>query len=268
MARYNDIDMDNWKDYSDILTESLWLIDKRDNSGAHSGFYHGNFVPQIPNQLFRRYTKQGDWVLDPFMGSGTSLIEAQKLGRNSIGIELQQSVADEVRTRLDSFKTTAFCNTEAAVCINVGNSQTIDVGRILASQNIKKVQFVILHPPYWDIIHFSKEADDLSNCPTLATFLDALGQVVDNVCAYLENGRYCAVVIGDKYAKGEVIPLGFYSMGLFLGRGYKLKGIIVKNFGETKGKGVNTSIWRYRALANDFYVFKHEYIFVFKKQVA
>lgn len=104
MAKYNDLDMSCWKQYDDIYTDTLWIIDKRDNSGAHSGAYHGNFVPQIPNQLFRRYTKKGDWILDPFMGSGTSLIEAQRLGRNSIGIELQEEVAKDAYQRIFSEK--------------------------------------------------------------------------------------------------------------------------------------------------------------------
>lgn len=51
MARYNDLDPKKWKEYKDINIDSLWIIDRRDNSGVHSGDYHGNFVPQLPRQL-------------------------------------------------------------------------------------------------------------------------------------------------------------------------------------------------------------------------
>ncbi|MBN1638865.1 MAG: site-specific DNA-methyltransferase, partial [Ignavibacteriales bacterium] len=90
-SEINDFNLNRWKEYTDIITDSLWLLDKRDSSGVHNAGYWGNFIPQIPNQLLRRYTKKGDWVLDTFLGSGTTLIECRRLGRNGIGIELQQN---------------------------------------------------------------------------------------------------------------------------------------------------------------------------------
>lgn len=260
MSKYNDIDMSKWKDYSDIFTDSLWIIEKRDNSGAHSGDYHGNFVPQIPHQLFTRYTKKGDWILDPFMGSGTSLIEAQRMGRNSIGIELQETVAKEAADRMATER-----NDKCKAIPFIGNSRTGNVEKLLQSVGINKVQFVIMHPPYWDIVKFSDNPEDLSNTATLEDFLRAFGEVVDNTTKVLDKNRYCAVVIGDKYANSRIVPLGFHCMNLFTERGFILKAILVKNFDETKGKANKQGIWRYRALASDFYIFKHEYIFVFKK---
>ena len=260
MSNYNDIDINCWKDYDDIETDSLWIIDKRDNSGVHVGDYHGNFVPQIPHQLFSRYTKKGDWILDPFMGSGTSLIEAQRMKRNAVGIELQQSVIDNAAKRIAEEE-----NGYSKIVQICGDSSSINLKPVLDSVGIKKVQFVIFHPPYWDIIKFSENLADLSNCVTLEDFKNSFGKVIDNTTAYLEKNRYCAVVIGDKYANRQVIPLGFHCMNIFLEKGFWLKAILVKNFGETKGKSNRQAIWRYRALKSDFYIFKHEYIFVFKK---
>jgi DNA modification methylase len=44
-----------------------------------------------------RYTKKEDWVVDPFVGSGTTLIECRRLGRNGIGIELNPQAAKEAK---------------------------------------------------------------------------------------------------------------------------------------------------------------------------
>lgn len=260
MSKYNDIDMGCWKDYSEVKTDSLWLIERRDNSGVHVGDYHGNFVPQIPRQLFTRYTKKGDWILDPFLGSGTSLIEAQRMKRNAVGIELQKKVLEETAEKILQER-----NSESKMIFLCGDSSSVDMKSVLDSVGVKKFQFIIFHPPYWDIIKFSKDPQDLSNCSNLEDFKNSFGKIIDNTTKFLEKNRHCACVIGDKYADSQVVPLGFYCMNLFIERNFLLKAIIVKNFGETKGKDGQQKLWRYRALRSDFFVFKHEYIFIFKK---
>ncbi|RFM24610.1 MAG: DNA methyltransferase, partial [Candidatus Thermochlorobacter aerophilum] len=44
-SKINDLNLNRWKEYNDILTESLWILDKRDKSGAHNAGYWGNFIP-------------------------------------------------------------------------------------------------------------------------------------------------------------------------------------------------------------------------------
>jgi len=58
VSKVNDIDLNKWKEYGDIITDSLWLIGSRDRSGMHTAELHGNFIPQIPHQAMLRYTKQ------------------------------------------------------------------------------------------------------------------------------------------------------------------------------------------------------------------
>lgn len=260
MAKYNDLDMKNWHKYDDeILVTSFWEF-QRENSGVHNAKYHGNFIPQVPRQLFNRYTKKGDWILDPFMGSGTSLIEAQRMGRNSIGIDLQNDVAQEAYSRIQLEH-----NDDCSTNVLVANSKIINMDEVIEKYGIKKYQFVIFHPPYWDIIKFSDKEEDLSNSKTLEEFLNDFSEIIDNTTKHLEKNRYCALVMGDKYANSQIVPLGFHCMNLFLQKGFIMKAILVKNFDKTKGKLNQKAIWRYRALANDFYLFDHEYIFVFKK---
>ena len=260
--KYNDINLKEWKNYPDIETDSLWIIKRRDKSGAHNSKYHGNFVPQIPHQLLLRYTKKGDWVLDPFSGSGTTLIEAQRLKRNSIGIEIQKEVAADSQDRINTESVEGI--TAKVIC---ANSTNINLDKELSKLGINKVQFVLMHPPYWDIIKFSDKKEDLSNAKTLSLFKRKLGKVIDNTTSVLEKNRYCAIVIGDKYSNSQITPLGFECMNLFIKKGFILKAIIVKNFGDTEGKENQQSIWRYRALSADYYIFKHEYIMVFKKVI-
>jgi DNA modification methylase len=228
----------------------------------HLAWYWGNFIPQIPYQLMVRYTKKGEWVLDPFVGSGTTLIECRRLGRNGIGIELNQEVIEKSKSLISREKNIY----NISSVLYQGDCKTIDIQEILMRNHCQSVQLVIMHPPYHDIIKFSENTEDLSNAKDTNQFLQMFCKAVDNTTRFLDKGRYLALVIGDKYSKGKWNPLGFYCMNEVLKRDFILKSIIVKNFEETRGKRNQQELWRYRALVGGFYIFKHEYIMLFKKK--
>lgn len=267
-SKINDLNLKNWKEYKDILTDSLWLIGERDKSGAHNNAYHGNFIPQIPNQMMRRFTKKGDVVLDAFLGHGTTLIESKRLGRHGIGIELIPEVA---RVAAQNINRELFNNGKVITEIIVADSTTKEarekVLEVLDKIGQKSVQLIILHPPYHDIIKFSNRKEDLCNAPTVEEFAGKFGDVIENFVDLLDRNRYLVIVIGDKYTNGEWVPLGFYLMQETLkrGRNLKLKSILVKNIVNNRAKLNQEHLWRYRALVGGFYIFKHEYILVFKK---
>lgn len=269
MNRINDLDLKSWKNYKDIITDSLWIIGERDKSGTHKGDYHGNFIPQIPNQLMRRFTKTGDVVLDVFLGSGTTLIECKRLERNGIGIELLPEVARIAKERINQetlFDTNVF--TEVVVADSVKKETRQKVDEILKSHDKQNVQLIIMHPPYHDIIKFSDVPEDLSNSKSVNEFLKLFGDVVLNFIDLLEKKHYLAVVIGDKYVNSEWIPLGFMTMNEVINRvdSLKLKSIMIKNMVNNRAKRNQENLWRYRALVGGFYIFKHEYILLFQKK--
>ncbi len=262
----NDFDLDNWKSLADIWTDSLWLIPSRDKSGTHTAEYHGNFVPQIPRQMIQRYTKKGDVVLDAFLGSGTTLIESQRHGRHGIGIELLPEVAQKAKARIESEPNQYGVQNR----IIVGDSASVEIKRdiqeALCHIGREAIDLVILHPPYHDIIKFSDNSNDLSNKKTVEDFCDSFGKVIENTAEKLRAGRFLIIVIGDKYTDSEWIPLGFLTMQEAMKRGFSLKSIVVKDMQGNRAKQNQEQLWRYRALVGGFYIFKHEYLFVLKKQ--
>ena len=259
--KHNDLNIENWKD-CDINTDSLWIIKERDKSGKHENIYHGNFIPQIPNQLIRRFTKKGETVFEPFMGSGTTLFECEKLGRKYIGFDINPQIVDYVQQKT-SIGTDFFikeCSSLDTEKVNSNFKEAFD------KLTVKSSQFVLMHPPYLDIVKFTDKDDDLSKIGNLKEFIGKFKIVCENSLKYLDKDRYFAIVVGDVYKNGEVLPLAFYCMDM-IKRNFavKLKGIIVKNIEGNRGKIGQNNIWKYRALNSDYFIFKHEYIFVFKK---
>ncbi len=263
---FSDLDLSRWKDYEDIQLDSLWLLGRRDHAGPHSAEYWGNFVPQIPHQLMRRFTKQGEVVVDLFAGLGTTLIECRNLGRHGIGVELLPDVADRARQLVDQAANSFGVNTKIIDGDSTRPDTKIQVEGALRDAGSESADLVLLHPPYHDIIKFSDRPDDLSNAPGLEEFLKMFSQVVQNAYSLLRPGRFMALVVGDKYAGSQWVPLGFECMRVCQDAGFILKAINVKDIqGNERGKGKNENLWRYRAMKEGFYIFKHEYVMVFRK---
>jgi DNA modification methylase len=258
---YSDLDPANWREYDDVELGSLWTFPSRARGNGHANEYHGNYIPQIATQMLRRYTRRDDVVLDMFLGSGTTALEARRLARRCVGIEIKKDMATVVREKFPE---------DDGVCVVHADSRTAraanGVRDALRAWQREWAQFLVLHPPYHDIIRFSDIAGDLSNAATLDDFLTDFGKVAMRGFKLLEPGRFAVLIIGDKYAGGELVPLGFRCMEEMTRAGFRVKSIVVKNIaGNEIGKGARENLWRYRALRGGFYIFKHEYVIIFQK---
>ena len=79
--------------FSKVNIDYTWsFADKtrKDTSYATHGYhrYPAKFIPQIVSRLLEKYTKEGDLIVDPFGGCGTTLVESKIMGRCSIGVDI------------------------------------------------------------------------------------------------------------------------------------------------------------------------------------
>src|SRR5581483_9707933 len=74
-------------------------------SGLTHNFYRypARFSPEFVRAVIREFTQEGDVVFDPFMGGGTTLVEAMAMGRNALGTDISS-----LATFIAQVKTTVF----------------------------------------------------------------------------------------------------------------------------------------------------------------
>jgi len=94
----------NWLDRDLAYPTNVLHLATETGNKNHSA----SFPLALPEWFIRLFTEEGDWVLDPFVGSGTTCQAAQNLGRNSVGIDIKQEYIDLARARLSPVKLTLF----------------------------------------------------------------------------------------------------------------------------------------------------------------
>jgi DNA modification methylase len=199
--RANDLDGREWTRFS----ISVWN-DLRASREEQRLQHPAMFPTALIERLIRCFTQlSGRVILDPFLGSGSTLVAAQSLGREGVGFELYPEFIRLARTRLKP---------EPAVTIHRADAR--DLRQFLEPES---VDFCVTSPPYWDILTRRRTADykktrsygngrgDLGLLADYDTFLAALSQVFAGVYEVLKPGCYCVVNVMDLRKKSRFFPL-------------------------------------------------------------
>ena len=234
---------------------TVWSFPDRGNWATHDAKWRGNWSPYIPRNIMLRYSQEGDLVLDQFAGGGTTLVEAKLLNRDIIGVDVNDVALARCREK------TAFEHEGAngKVYIKKGDA------RNLAFIPNDSIDLICTHPPYADMIQYSKDLnldipEDLSNCE-MSAFLNEIAKVAAESFRVLKKGKFCAVLMGDTRKNGHMVPLSFEVMKVFEAAGFKLKELIVKEQHNCKATGY----WKTNSVKYNFLLIAHEHLFVFKK---
>ncbi|MEB7461493.1 DNA methyltransferase [Staphylococcus equorum] len=201
------------------------------------------FLIKDIEKLITMFTKSRMTVLDPFAGSGTTLIAAYKNNRKSIGIDLNSSYKDLAASR---FK-------KSEIEIQYSDDVNYILGDSLEElENIPQVDYIVTSPPYHNILKnkgngirddrskkgyrngsrqgiefYSEEEKDLGNKETYEEFLNSFSEIMNKAYEKLNEKKYCSIVISDFTVNKKEISVHSDIIKIMENIGYEFVGTIV-----------------------------------------
>lgn len=244
----------------ELETKTIWSFPSRGKWATHylNAKYRGNWAPQVARNLILRYSKEGDAVLDAFVGSGTTLIECKLTGRKGIGIDINKEALILTRDRLNFNSLNEKSMLEQKTYL--GDARNLNLIKN------ESVDLIATHPPYANIISYTKNSNhkengDLSKVRSVNEFCEEMKNVAQEFHRVLKPGKFCAILIGDTRRNKHEVPICFRVMQSFLDVGFVLKENIIKAQHNTK----TAPLWKNMSIKHNFLLLAHEHLFVFRK---
>ncbi len=232
--RLNDLSSKEW-----IKFQKSWFVHNPPPREKGVLLHPAKFPENMVQQFIEFFTKAGETVLDPMLGTGSTLMACAASGRRGIGIELQPKYAEIAERRLVQAQAQLRLDGDSAPApqpqrVILGDARSID------AMNIGPVQYCITSPPYWDMLRrkgfetqrerrtggldvaYSDDERDLGNVAEYEEFLDQLCDIYLRVYDLLDDRRYLTVIVKNIKKGGKVYPLA-WDLGKRLAERYALK---------------------------------------------
>lgn len=216
---FNGLSASEWANHS----RSVWNDVSSTREKKHLD--HGATYPEkLCDRLIEMYSRQDDLVLDPFLGTGTTVISALKNKRKAVGIELTDRFYSVAFSEISSYAIGNKIKTEDYSVIQG------DCSEILKTIDSDTVQLTITSPPYADLIHmvvddrtnrhknsmfvkennattnlYSSDDRDLGNMP-LDQYIVAVEEVMKELFRVTRKGGYNVWVVKDFRDTAHKIP--------------------------------------------------------------
>ena len=223
------------------LTKSFWISEKcKEDKIALN--HPAPFMIKDIRKLVRLYTKKGMKVLDPFLGSGTSIVASVLEQRKGYGIELNPGYIELCEKRFKELK------------LSDGDYE------ILLGDSSKKINcfeddffdYIVTSPPYHNILknkasgirsdnsykgyrngarqgveYYSDNKKDLGNQESFGDFLKLLSKIMKGCYNKLKKGKYCTIIISDFTVNKKEVCVQAYIVNLMEKLGFEFVGTTV-----------------------------------------
>jgi len=233
--RLNNLEPKSW-----IKFQKSWFLHNPPARKKEVLRHPAKFPETLAKEFIEFFTKQHQVVLDPMVGTGSTLVAALRSKRHSYGIELNPVYADIAKTVVNEERQHLGerCSDLNAEVI-VGNAA--DFVDFIHRYNIPEIDYVLTSPPYWNMlrvkgamtqkmrresqetdVHYSDDPEDLGNIDDYDEFLEALSNIYSSIKVHLKKKAYLTIIVKNIKKGGTIYPLA-WDLARVLSKTYTLK---------------------------------------------
>jgi len=209
--RLNDLDPKSW-----LKFQKSWFVHNPPPRRKDVLRHPAKYPETLAQEFIEFFTKRGQVVLDPMVGTGSTLVAALRAGRNSYGIELNPGYA-EIARQVVSEEAAVLGETAAGLTAEVITGDAAQMQGLISAYRIPAIDYVLTSPPYWDMLRtaagldvfYSDDPHDLGNISDYEEFLGKLIAIYAGLKPYLRPRAYLTIIVKNVKKGGVIYPLAW-----------------------------------------------------------
>jgi DNA modification methylase len=208
-------------------TKSWFIVDGKPSDFDKSIQNHpGSFPPAVAKHFINFFTKTGEWVVDPFMGIGSTVQACKDLNRNCWGIELNENYADYSNRRVSNYKSSLNEEQKVQNVLRVINADARQIQKIWQQNKFPKAKLLITSPPYWNMLEqsrggvestmkkrvkegldqtYSSNENDFGNIEHYDTYIEELVTIFVKASKILIDKAYIVIILQNIRQKNGIM---------------------------------------------------------------
>jgi len=220
--RLNDLTPKEW-----LKFQKSWFVHNPPRRQKNVLRHPAKYPETLAQEFIEFFTQRGQTVLDPMVGTGSTLVAALRSGRNAYGIELNPAYA-AVANEIVIEERTALGESAVNLVSQVITGDAACIAEHVSAHQIPLIDYVITSPPYWDMLHtrgaqtqnkrrtsqtldvvYSEDPQDLGNIPDYEEFLQCLSGIYLRLMPYIRTGAYLTIIVKNVKKGGKIYPLAW-----------------------------------------------------------
>jgi DNA modification methylase len=207
-----------------------WFVHRPEPRGDRKIRHPASFPESLVKDFVSFFTRKGELVVDPFVGTGSTLLAALETGRSAIGFDIVKKYTDiskeRIKDALAQNGTLEKARKSGPSWAKIIRADSTRLSKVWKRKGFPPADYCITSPPYWNQLRkshmrqkgrvekgldttYSDDPDEIGNIEDYHDFLRALKRAFDEVYMVMKPKGYLTIITNNVFSDGRMHPLAF-----------------------------------------------------------